>query len=242
MLYNLASYVFRGEFHTGKKSVKSWVLSCMPIIESAKERYETCQENGRLGGRPQTIDRETVFRLSDEGKSAREIAEIVGCSARSIQRFITDLRQNDKSPTKARQNHNVNVNDNVNDNVKDNDNVKTPLKGGVGGKNEIAIAVANADGVSDTKQTEKVKTVYFTPPTVDEVRAYCKERGNTVDPECFWDFYASKGWMVGKNRMKDWRACVRTWERSSRTDKNRPTDNTATDNIFAQIYDEEHRL
>lgn len=53
----------------------------------------------------------------------------------------------------------------------------------------------------------------FTPPSVEEVRAYCKERGNNVDAERFVDFYASKGWMVGKNPMKDWKACVRTWEK-----------------------------
>lgn len=53
----------------------------------------------------------------------------------------------------------------------------------------------------------------FTPPTVEEVRAYCQERGNNVDPQRFVDFYAAKGWMVGKNPMKDWKAAVRTWER-----------------------------
>lgn len=53
----------------------------------------------------------------------------------------------------------------------------------------------------------------FTPPSVDEVRAYCQERQNGVDPERFVDFYASKGWMVGKNKMADWKSCVRTWER-----------------------------
>ena len=58
----------------------------------------------------------------------------------------------------------------------------------------------------------------FTPPTVDEVRAYCQERGNSVDPERFVDFYASKGWLVGKTRMKDWRA-VRSWERSDSQQK-----------------------
>ena len=51
-------------------------------------------------------------------------------------------------------------------------------------------------------------------PTVEEVRAYCQERKNKVDPEQFVDFYASKGWMIGKNPMKDWKAAVRTWERS----------------------------
>lgn len=56
----------------------------------------------------------------------------------------------------------------------------------------------------------------FVPPTVDEVRAYCRERGNKVDAESFVDFYESKGWMVGKNRMKDWKACIRTWERNNK--------------------------
>ena len=55
----------------------------------------------------------------------------------------------------------------------------------------------------------------FTPPTVAEVQAYCQERQNGVDPERFVDFYESKGWMIGKNRMKSWKAAVRTWERSS---------------------------
>jgi hypothetical protein len=53
----------------------------------------------------------------------------------------------------------------------------------------------------------------FKPPTVDEVRAYCEERKNRVDPQGFVDFYTSKGWLVGKTPMKDWRAAVRTWER-----------------------------
>ena len=59
--------------------------------------------------------------------------------------------------------------------------------------------------------------VRFTPPTADEVRAYCQERGNNVDAERFVDFYASKGWKVGAQPMKDWKAAVRTWE--AREDK-----------------------
>lgn len=51
-------------------------------------------------------------------------------------------------------------------------------------------------------------------PSLDEVRAYCKERGGRVDPEKWFDHYSSNGWKVGKNPMKDWRAAVRTWERS----------------------------
>ena len=54
----------------------------------------------------------------------------------------------------------------------------------------------------------------FIKPTVEEVREYCQERGNTVDPETFVNFYESKGWVVGKSPMKDWKAAVRNWERS----------------------------
>ena len=62
------------------------------------------------------------------------------------------------------------------------------------------------------------KSKAFTPPTLDEVRSYCKERHNGVDAQRFIDFYESKGWMIGKNRMKDWKACVRTWEKSNKKD------------------------
>ena len=67
------------------------------------------------------------------------------------------------------------------------------------------------------KEKEKDKEVIpprrFTPPTVEQVQAYCKERGNAVDPQRFVDFYTAKGWRVGNQPMKDWKAAVRTWER-----------------------------
>lgn len=53
----------------------------------------------------------------------------------------------------------------------------------------------------------------FHKPTLDEVREYCHSRKNNVDPEQFLNFYESKGWVVGKSPMKDWRAAVRTWEK-----------------------------
>lgn len=71
--------------------------------------------------------------------------------------------------------------------------------------NSACARVSHGDGVSIKK---------FIPPEVQEVRAYCMERGNDVDPERFVDFYEAKGWMVGKNKMKDWRAAVRNWERN----------------------------
>ena len=62
----------------------------------------------------------------------------------------------------------------------------------------------------------------FTSPTLDEVEAYCAERGNGVDPQQFIDFYTSKGWKVGDQPMKDWRAAVRTWEAKDRRERASP--------------------
>lgn len=61
---------------------------------------------------------------------------------------------------------------------------------------------------------ENTKRKVFSPPTVEDVRAYCTERNNTVDPQTFVDFYESKGWMIGKNKMRDWKSALRNWERS----------------------------
>lgn len=67
----------------------------------------------------------------------------------------------------------------------------------------------------DPKPTKKEKPPRktFTPPTVEEVAAYCKERNNKIDPEAFVAFYTSKGWSVGNHQMKDWKAAVITWEK-----------------------------
>lgn len=66
----------------------------------------------------------------------------------------------------------------------------------------------------------------FTPPTVDEVRAYCSERGNKVDGQTFVDFYSSKGWKVGNQPMKDWQAAVRTWEKREGKQGGKPAKRT----------------
>ena len=75
----------------------------------------------------------------------------------------------------------------------------------------------------------------FVKPTVAEVAEYCKERGNSVDPGQFVDFYESKGWMVGKNPMKCWQSAIRTWERTDA--KNRRTGGDRADKRRA-VYDE----
>ena len=68
---------------------------------------------------------------------------------------------------------------------------------------------------SKTKEsnTEREKRKRFTPPTVEEVRAYCQERNNGIDPEAFVDYYTARGWKYGQGKpVADWKASVRTWE------------------------------
>ena len=65
----------------------------------------------------------------------------------------------------------------------------------------------------------------FSPPTVEEVQAYCNEMGYAVDPGKFVDYYTSNGWRVGKNPMRDWKAGVRSWNRKeqpSGTNESKP--------------------
>ena len=64
------------------------------------------------------------------------------------------------------------------------------------------------------KPLEEVKR-RFSKPTIDEIQEYCNSRENKVNAEKFFNYYESVGWKVGKNPMKDWKACVRTWERNN---------------------------
>ena len=74
------------------------------------------------------------------------------------------------------------------------------------------------------EEKENTKRKRFIKPTIDEIQEYCKERNNGINAEAFYDFYESKNWYVGKNKMQDWKACVRTWEqRDNKQVKKEPT-------------------
>lgn len=77
---------------------------------------------------------------------------------------------------------------------------------------EIEIEIEGENESYKRAQSDHRKQTRFVPPTVAEVAAYVQERGCGVDPQRFVNFYASKGWVVGKSPMKDWRAAVRNWE------------------------------
>ena len=70
--------------------------------------------------------------------------------------------------------------------------------------------------IENIKAGKPQRAPAFKPPTVEEVAAYCRERNNGIDPEAFVNFYKSKGWKVGKDKMTDWKAAVITWEKRDR--------------------------
>ena len=96
----------------------------------------------------------------------------------------------------------VNVHDNVH--VNDNDNV-----------------YLSKDKYKENNNTNSQKEK-FKKPTLEEIKKYCLERKNSINPIQFFDFYESKGWLIGKNPMKDWQAAIRTWEQNQAKYKNAP--------------------
>lgn len=68
----------------------------------------------------------------------------------------------------------------------------------------------------NNKDNDIKKQKRFIPPKTEDVKEYCEDNNFDIDPEAFVDHYSATGWMVGKNKMKDWHAAVRTWVRNSR--------------------------
>ncbi len=85
-------------------------------------------------------------------------------------------------------------------------------------------------------KADKPPQTRFSPPSVDEVKAYCQEKGYRIDPEHFVDFYQSNGWRVGKNPMRDWKAAIRNWAKNEKGMSNGKRDfEAAADSKFGAI-------
>ena len=80
-------------------------------------------------------------------------------------------------------------------------------------KEVLTKMLKNNNTINNNNITYSNKKERFKKPTLDDVKNYCILRQNNIDAEAFIDFYESKNWQIGKNKMKDWKACVRTWER-----------------------------
>ena len=94
----------------------------------------------------------------------------------------------------------------------------------------------NIKNYKEYKNNKEGKSRAFTAPSIEEISIYCRERNNGVDPQTFYDFYESKGWFVGKNKMKDWKAAVRTWEKR---EKEKPKPKNTALNYSQRQYTED---
>ena len=84
-------------------------------------------------------------------------------------------------------------------------------------------------GAGNTSTTEK-----FIKPSLGDIQQYCEETNSSVDPQTFFDYYTKIGWVYGKNKtpIKDWKACVRTWERNDRKNEIQDTVHNKGDDVL----------
>lgn len=76
----------------------------------------------------------------------------------------------------------------------------------------------NSNNINNNKNNKKeIYKERFVKPTIEEIEEYCKERNNGIDAVMFYNFYESKDWMIGKNKIKNWKSCIITWERNRKT-------------------------
>lgn len=113
MIWALVCYVCFGEIVTEKKSIIKWIEGdCLRVIEAAKKRHDASIEAGKLGGRPSKINKDDVLALKQDGKTVKEISEILECSRDTVERALNECRKTAKPP----QNLYVNEDDNENAN------------------------------------------------------------------------------------------------------------------------------
>lgn len=98
--------------------------------------------------------------------------------------------------------------------------------------------------VDESSKTTKKKIIPLKnqiPPRLEDVADYCSQRNNNIDPQTFIDFYESKGWLIGKEKMKDWQASVRTWEKRHKPSDNSNKSSTLSETTQQQLVELEKR-
>ena len=175
MIWALVYYVCFGEIVTEKKSIIKWIEGdCLRVIEAAKKRHDASIEAGKLGGRPSKINKDDVLALKQDGKTIKEITEILGCSRDGIEKILNGSRQTDKPPTNLYVNEDANDNENANDYTNGNDD-------GVG----LAEANKSADAGKSANAEVKLKVVQlfkkkYKYPEIQKVTGLSFDKINSI--------------------------------------------------------------
>ena len=152
-----------------------------------------------------------VFRqMIDQSKRAFEVKSNAG--KRKGNQTVSDSDQSESDAIKADQTPSERIKRHQAESDSDQSESDGPINQESRIKNQELGIKNHREKGDEAPPTPQKAPRRFTPPSVEEVAAYCRERGNSVSPQRFVDFYAAKGWRVGSAAMKDWRAAVRTWE------------------------------
>ena len=183
-------------------------------LDRDQSKYEKIVETNKLKGRLGNLKRyyPDIHQRMVDGELSLEEAEQLATA-------IKTSPNKNKTPSATTRSPNDNDNDNDNDLSfleKKKQKSASVKKSGIEEIDfkELSVEMLKEEKEKNSAQKEKEKSSAkaFTPPSPAEVAAYCRERGNDISPESFCSFYASKGWRVGNQPMKDWRAAIRHWE------------------------------
>ncbi len=218
---------------------KAFFMLMRPQIDANTKR----RENGMNGGRP-LKQKPTVSENTQKQKP------MVFENEPEQKPTVIENSGFEKPNVNANENENVNANDNANENANANSGVSEETPGGSGGTPASAPdtptpvpekgTLSEPFPVHESPPEKPKSSPRFIKPTVEEIREYCAERQNHLDAQSFFDFYESKGWMIGKDKMKDWRACIRTWEQRRKGEQSggrtRPGGMWGSENAAADSY------
>lgn len=185
------------------------------ILISNWEKYQNVDGMDRI--REQTRKRVASYRANQKMLESGNVTSNVTGNVTVTDGNATDIDKEIEKENIIKEKPNTTDNSSWTDRGRDVDGSSTQVRLG-----KVSIDKVNICG-AEAPQTEKPKRTII-PPKLEWIQEYCRERGNGVDPEKFFDFYESKGWMVGKNKMKDWQSSVRTWERNSPNQKKQDED------------------
>ena len=190
--WSIIRYALDGEEPDCSGPAKGIFCLAKPQIDANTARYKNGIKGGRPASEPEPNQNQTETK-AEPNKNQTETKP----KPKDNQRITKQKPNDNQTITKPEPNQNqtetkAEPNENENENVNVNVLKENTLKG--------------------------VKEKRFAPPTREEVAAYCAEKGYKVDADRFVDFYESKGWYVGKNKMKNWQAAVRNWARGDKQD------------------------
>lgn len=218
------AYQFTGEMGNDLPPAIKWIMTAiLPVLDKEAELKQ---------GRPECdISAEEIAAKKEELGSAKAVADFYGIGERTVYRKLSELptAKTAKTPSAshcqtlptaktAKTNEERRMKNEEGEN-EEREKERERAQGAAVAAEPPALSPSSNCVLFPQALEAPPKQKRFVPPTVEEVAAYCNERGNGIDAESFVAFYESKGWLIGKNKMKDWRQAVVTWERRDKERK-----------------------